>query len=94
MEFWSCGIVGSGFDVKMPHRKPDNDDIPFVHRTPHYLHELPIEDEERLGKLFKQLDKDGNGKIDIHDLSEALKEHGVHHHYAEVGVQITVLSGR
>ncbi|KAJ3663699.1 hypothetical protein Zmor_007929 [Zophobas morio] len=51
---------------------------------PHYLHELPFEDEERLGKLFKKLDKDGNGKIDIRDLSEALKGTGVHQHYAEV----------
>ncbi|KAG8231093.1 hypothetical protein J437_LFUL011061 [Ladona fulva] len=50
---------------------------------PHYLHELPSEEEERLGKLFKQLDIDGNGRIDIHDLSVALKEFGVHHGYAK-----------
>ncbi|XP_018573454.1 calcium-binding mitochondrial carrier protein SCaMC-2 isoform X1 [Anoplophora glabripennis] len=50
---------------------------------PHYLHELPQEDEERLGKLFTRLDKNGNGRIDIHDLSAALREHGVHHGYAE-----------
>lgn len=48
------------------------------------LPELPTEDEERLEKLFTKLDKDGNGKIDIHDLSVALKEFGVHHQYAEV----------
>lgn len=55
---------------------------------PHYLHELPLEDEERLGKLFANLDKNGNGKIDIHDLSDELKKHGhgVHHQYAEVGL--------
>lgn len=57
---------------------------PVVVSPPHYLHELPLEDEERLGKLFKSLDLDGNGKIDIHDLSVALKEVGVHQRYAEV----------
>lgn len=49
-----------------------------------FSHELPQEDEERLEKLFKKLDKDGNGQIDIHDLSDALKKYGVHQHYAEV----------
>lgn len=50
----------------------------------HYLHELPSAEEERLGELFKTLDKDSNGRIDIHDLSEALKELGLSHQYAEV----------
>lgn len=50
----------------------------------HYLHELPKCDEERLEKLFIQLDRDGNGKIDIHDLSEELKKFGLSHQYAEV----------
>ncbi|XP_037899016.1 calcium-binding mitochondrial carrier protein SCaMC-3 isoform X3 [Glossina fuscipes] len=45
--------------------------------------ELPQEDEERLEKLFKQLDRDGNGRIDIHDLSEALREFGLSSVYAE-----------
>lgn len=57
---------------------------PTVGHTPHYFIELPQEDEERLENLFKSLDVDGNGKIDIHDLSEALREFGVHHKYAEV----------
>lgn len=52
--------------------------------TSHYLHELPQENEDRLERLFVKLDQDGNGKIDIHDLSVALKEVGVHQHYAEV----------
>ncbi|CAH1966306.1 unnamed protein product [Acanthoscelides obtectus] len=66
----------------MPHRtKIDDDSIPK--HPPHYLHELPQEDEERLEKLFSLLDKNGNGRIDIHDLSAALREHGVHHGYAE-----------
>lgn len=49
-------------------------------------HELPQEDEERLAKLFKHLDRDGNGKIDIHDLSEALREFGLSSVYAEVNI--------
>lgn len=55
-----------------------------VIHPPHYLHELPQEDEERLGKIFNNLDLDGNGKIDIHDLSVALKEFGVSHRDAQV----------
>lgn len=51
----------------------------------HYLHELPAQDEERLGKLFATLDLDGNGRIDVHDLSKALHEAGVHERYAQVG---------
>ncbi|XP_057661516.1 calcium-binding mitochondrial carrier protein SCaMC-2 isoform X1 [Diorhabda carinulata] len=47
------------------------------------LNELPQEDEERLEKLFNTLDKNGNGRIDIHDLCHALQKHGVHHGYAE-----------
>lgn len=35
-------------------------------------------------KIFNQLDRDGNGQIDIHDLSEALKGFGFSHQYAEV----------
>lgn len=46
--------------------------------------ELPHEDEERLGNLFNRLDRDGNGRIDIHDLSEALREFGLSSVYAEV----------
>lgn len=56
-----------------------------ISATPvHYLHELPIADEQRLEELFKSLDKDSNGRIDIHDLSEALKEFGLSSQYAEV----------
>ncbi|GAB0101028.1 calcium-binding mitochondrial carrier protein SCaMC-1-like [Sergentomyia squamirostris] len=52
-----------------------------------YFHELPQAEEERLEKLFKSLDKDGNGKIDIHDLSEALKDSGLSRQYAEKFLQ-------
>lgn len=57
---------------------------PVTGHPPHYFHEMPHEDEERLEKLFNSLDLDGKGKIDIHDLSEALKKAGLHHGYAEV----------
>ncbi|XP_034942907.1 calcium-binding mitochondrial carrier protein SCaMC-2 isoform X1 [Chelonus insularis] len=49
----------------------------------HYLHELPEQDEERLSKIFQHLDQDGNGRIDVHDLSKALMKVGVHQRYAE-----------
>jgi solute carrier family 25 phosphate transporter 23/24/25/41 len=64
--------------------KYGNSDHPSVAHPPHYLHELPQEDEERLENLFKSLDVDGNGKIDIHDLSLALREFGVNQSYAKV----------
>ena len=57
---------------------------PHQAHPPHYLHELPQEDEERIGKIFNTLDVDGNGKIDIYDLSAALKEFGVSHYDAQV----------
>lgn len=74
----------------MPGRTKLSPDDPLSHHPPHYLHELPLEDEERLGKLFSKLDKDGNGKIDILDLCDALKEFGVHHRYAEVRILPTL----
>lgn len=62
----------------------NNSTTQTIIHPPHYLHELPLEDEERLGKIFNNLDLDGNGKIDIHDLSVALKEFGVSHGDAQV----------
>ncbi|KAK0180668.1 hypothetical protein PV327_003028 [Microctonus hyperodae] len=49
----------------------------------HYFHELPEHTEERLSKIFQELDLDGNGRIDVHDLSKALHKVGVHKRYAE-----------
>lgn len=46
--------------------------------------EIPAEDEERLERIFNQLDRDGDGKIDIHDLSAALHEFGMSSVYAVV----------
>lgn len=58
---------------------------------PHYLHELPTGDEERLEKIFNKLDLDGNGRIDVHDLSKALHDVGVHKRYAEVTQQLNAI---
>lgn len=77
----------------MPNRSEETPNAESFSLRPHYLHELPLEDEERLEKLFANLDKNGNGKIDIHDLSDALKKHGVHHQYAEVGLFLGPLEG-
>ncbi|KAK0084209.1 hypothetical protein PV325_007456 [Microctonus aethiopoides] len=49
----------------------------------HYFHELPEHAEQRLSKIFQELDLDGNGRIDVHDLSKALHKVGVHKRYAE-----------
>lgn len=57
-----------------------------AHNHGHYFHELPMAEEERYAALFRALDKDGNGRIDIFDLSEAIKEFGLSDHYAEVHV--------
>lgn len=45
--------------------------------VPHYSYELPSEEEERFEKLFKQLDVNGDGRIDVLELSESLHKHGV-----------------
>lgn len=50
---------------------------------PHY-HELPVEDEKRFEQIFQKLDLDGNGRIDVKDLSKALRDVGVDKYYAEV----------
>ncbi|XP_017842412.1 calcium-binding mitochondrial carrier protein SCaMC-3 isoform X2 [Drosophila busckii] len=49
--------------------------------------EIPAEDEERLERIFNQLDRDGDGKVDIHDLSAALHEFGLSSVYAEKFLQ-------
>lgn len=38
----------------------------------HKAYELSSADEERLGDLFKKLDRNGKGKIDVSDLSKGL----------------------
>jgi len=67
--------------VNVPDGSKTGEDI--SHPTD-YLQSILHEDEERLSKLFGRLDLDGNGKIDIYDLSVALKEFGVSHSDAEV----------
>ncbi|EFX71570.1 calcium-binding mitochondrial carrier protein SCaMC-3-like isoform X1 [Daphnia pulex] len=45
--------------------------------VPHYSYELPTVEEERFEKLFRQLDVNGDGRIDILELSQSLHKHGV-----------------
>lgn len=42
------------------------------------------ETDERLAAIFKQLDHNGNGRIDIQELTASLKDLGLAHQYAEV----------
>jgi Ca2+-binding EF-hand superfamily protein len=38
---------------------------------------MPTVEEERFEKLFRQLDVNGDGRIDILELSQSLHKHGV-----------------
>lgn len=44
-------------------------------------------DDERLENIFNQLDRKGNGRIDIHDLSASLKAFGMSERYAAVSMK-------
>lgn len=44
-----------------------------------------MESEKRLANIFKQLDRNGNERIDIQELTTALKGQGISQQYAEVG---------
>lgn len=46
--------------------------------------ETEFETVKRLESIFQRLDRSGNGRIDIQDLSIALKDLGVSLQYAEV----------
>lgn len=46
--------------------------------------ETEMESEERLANIFKRLDRNGNGRIDIQELTTALKGFGISQQYAEV----------
>ncbi|KAH7983416.1 hypothetical protein HPB52_011769 [Rhipicephalus sanguineus] len=46
---------------------------------PHYYPELPTEVEERLEKLFRKLDANEDGRIDINDLTTGLRKLGLPH---------------
>ena len=45
--------------------------------VPHYSYDMPTEEEERFEQLFRQLDVNGDGRIDIVELSQSLHKHGV-----------------
>ena len=71
-------------DTNMPLRGKLHEDDPIALHPPHYLRELPLEEEERFEKLFLKLAQREKKRIAIEDLSSALKEYGLHHRYAEV----------
>lgn len=48
--------------------------------------ETDLETEKRLSSIFERLDRNGNGRINIQDLTSALKGVGMSAHYAEVSV--------
>ncbi|XP_077504353.1 calcium-binding mitochondrial carrier protein SCaMC-2-like isoform X1 [Amblyomma americanum] len=56
---------------------------------PHYYPELPTEVEERLEKLFRKLDANEDGRIDINDLATGLRKLGLPHSPGSVEKFIT-----
>uniref|UniRef100_A0A6G5ABV6 Putative mitochondrial carrier protein n=1 Tax=Rhipicephalus microplus TaxID=6941 RepID=A0A6G5ABV6_RHIMP len=62
---------------------------PLQH-PPHYYPELPTEVEERLEKLFRKLDVNEDGRIDINDLTAGLRKLGLPHSPGSVERFITV----
>lgn len=58
-------------------------------QNPLQVEESELESEERLGLIFKRLDRNGNGRIDIQELTSALKRSGMPHQYAEVSIPQT-----
>lgn len=54
----------------------------------HVIYPQKQNEEERLEELFRKLDADGNGKIDIRDLSGALKDSKFGQQYAEVSCDL------
>lgn len=63
--------------------------------VPHYTYVLPADEEERYENLFRQLDVNGDGRIDIQELSESLCKLGIpenlKHTYATVKLLAQVL---
>jgi hypothetical protein len=59
-------------------------DNPRTRRPPaHYKYRLPSEEEERLESLFRQLDVSKDGRVDVKDLSQSLKNMGIPHRAAD-----------
>lgn len=53
----------------------------------HNFNELPAEEQQRLIKLFKQLDVTNDDKITAEDLAVAFKQMGIPYH-PEGGIQV------
>lgn len=60
--------------------------------VPHYSYELPTVEEERFEKLFRQLDVNGDGRIDILELSQSLHKHGVPENLKESYATVMVIT--
>ncbi|XP_045623014.1 mitochondrial adenyl nucleotide antiporter SLC25A23 isoform X1 [Procambarus clarkii] len=67
---------------------PGNKGVPASPRI-HHVYETPSEEKERLGALFSKLDTNGDGRIDVNDLSEGLTKLNVPQvpGYAELLIQ-------
>ena len=52
----------------------DNNEVP----------EPPEVDRERIEKLFKQLDVNNDGRLDVHEISRRLEQQGIDPNIAEV----------
>lgn len=79
--------IGSGSGGDTPATNQSNDAQPNNKSLP----ESELESEERLAQIFKSLDHDGNGRIDIQELTSSLKGSGMPHQYAEVSCSISVV---
>lgn len=65
----------------------DKSEQTIVAPIAHGIYPQRVGEQERLEELFKKLDTDGNGKIDIRDLSKVLKDSKFGQQYAEVSLK-------
>ncbi|CAG0914729.1 unnamed protein product [Notodromas monacha] len=54
-----------------------SDESRDVRPPAHYRYKLPTEDEERLERLFRELDISNDGRIDVKDLTQGLQRKGI-----------------
>ena len=55
----------------------------------HHVYELPVEREERLERLFHELDQNRDGRIDVEELSAGLKRLNIPFKPGDVEVTVT-----
>ncbi len=73
-------------------RKVDPNVIPTERHFHHNYHELPVEEEERLEKVFRELDVNNDGRIDVNDLVKALETKGIKPSHENIQVFHTLLN--